>query len=73
MRRVFIESMACRGFVVVGQARIDTRLYDVPPPRKPGQLGRTRKYDLKYTPKRFTHMKRTIVTLALYGKQIVMW
>ena len=69
MRRLFIESMETRGFEVIGQTRIDTRLYDVPPPRKPGQRGRTRKYGEKYTPKRIAHLKRTVVTLSLYGKQ----
>jgi hypothetical protein len=69
MRRVFIESMGHRGFAVIGQARIDTRLYDIPPPRKPGQRGRTRKYGGKYTPKRIAHLMRTEVTLLLYGKQ----
>lgn len=71
MRRIFIESMQRRGFEVIGQTRIDTRLYDVPPPRKPGQRGRTRKYGRKYTPKRIAQLKRTVVTLPLYGKQQV--
>lgn len=71
MRRVFIESMQSRGLEVIGQTRIDTRLYDIPPPRKQGQRGRTRKYGRKYTPKRIAHVKRTIVTLPLYGKQQV--
>ncbi|WP_419588862.1 hypothetical protein, partial [Thiolapillus sp.] len=37
---------------VIGQVRIDTRLYDEPPKRKKGQRGRPRKYGRKYTPKR---------------------
>lgn len=68
MRRIFIESTLCRGFDVIGQARIDTRLYDEPPRRKAGQRGRPRKYGGKYTPKRIAHLKRTVVTLKLYGK-----
>ena len=71
MRRCFIESMQQRGFDVIGQVRIDTRLYDVPPPRKKGQRGRHRKYGGKYTPKRIAHLKRTVATLKLYGKEQV--
>ena len=71
MRRRFIESMQGRGFDVIGQVRIDTRLYDVPPPRKPGQRGRNRKYGEKYTRKRIAHLKRTVVSLPLYGKDQV--
>ena len=71
MRRCFIESMQQRGFDVIGQVRIDTRLYDVPPPRKKGQRGRNRKYGDKYTPKRIAHLKRTVATLKLYGKEQV--
>lgn len=71
MRRCFIESMRCRGFHVIGQIRIDTRLYEEPPPRKQGQRGRTRKYGEKYTPKRIAHLKRAVATLRLYGKEQV--
>jgi len=71
MRRCFIVSMLNRGFHVIGQVRIDTRLYDEPPPRKPGQRGRPRKYGEKYTPKRIAHLRRTVVTLKLYGKEQV--
>ncbi len=68
MRRIFIESMQSRGFDVIGQARIDTRLYDEPLQRRPGQRGRPRKYGEKQTPKRIAHLKRTVATLKLYGK-----
>jgi len=71
MRRCFIESMQARGFDVIGQARIDTRLYDEAPPKKKGQRGRPKKYGEKYTPKRIAHIKRTVVTLRLYGKEQV--
>jgi len=71
MRRCFIESMLQRGFDVIGQVRIDTRLYDEPPPRKKGQRGRPRKYGEKYTPRRIAHLKRTVTTLKLYGRQQV--
>src|SRR5690606_18235193 len=54
---------------VIGQIRIDTRLYDEPPVRKPGQRGRSRIYGEKYTPKRIAHLKRTSTTLRLYGKE----
>ena len=69
MRRIFIESMLARGFDVIGQVRIDTRLYDEPPKRKKGQRGRPRKYGRKYMPKRIAHLKRSMVTLPLYGKE----
>jgi len=71
MRRVFIESMLQRQFDVIGQARIDTRLYDEPVKKRIKQRGRPRKYGQKYTPKRIAHLKRTVVTLSLYGKQQV--
>jgi hypothetical protein len=72
MRRVFIESMCKRDFHVIGQVRIDTRLYDEPEPRQKGQRGRTRKYGEKYTSKRIAHLKKTQVTLKLYGKDQVL-
>lgn len=43
MRRTFIEHMNRYGFDVIGQARIDTRLYDSPQTRLKGQRGRPRK------------------------------
>ena len=69
MRRSFIESMLGRGFHVIGQVRIDTRLYDVPAKRRPGQRGRPRKYGDKYTAKRIAHLKRTEATLWLHGRE----
>ena len=36
MRRIFIASMLNRGFDVIGQVRIDTRLYDVP--KRPSKI-----------------------------------
>jgi len=68
MRRGFIESMRQRQFHVIGQVRIDTRLYDVPKEKRKKQRGRPRKYGEKYTAKRIAHLKRTEVTLPLYGK-----
>ncbi len=68
MRRCFIEPMQKRGFDVIGQVRIDTRLYDEPPAKIKGQRGRPRKYGEKYTPKRIAHLRRTEATLKLYGK-----
>lgn len=69
MRQTFIESMQQRGFDVIGRVRIDTRLYDEPPKRKPGQRGRPRTYGEKYTLKRIAHLKCTTTTLKLYGKE----
>ena len=71
MRRVFIESMLRRQFNVIGQVRIDTRLYDEPVRKRKKQRGRPRKYGEKYMPKRIAHLKRTVVTLSLYGKEQV--
>jgi len=71
MRRGFIESMRGRGFHVIGQVRIDTRLYDEPPARRPGQRGRPRKYGARYTAKRIAHLKRTVTTLRLQGREQV--
>jgi hypothetical protein len=52
MRETFIASMFKREFNVIGQARIDTRLYNLPLKRKKGQRGAPRKYGEKYTKKR---------------------
>lgn len=68
MKRRFIQSMIGRGIEVIGQIRIDTRLYDVPPPRPSGQRGRPRKYGTKYTPEKIQTLKPTCTTLNLYGK-----
>jgi len=68
MRRVFIEAMLLRGFEVIGQVRIDTRLYDEPVKRKK-QRGRPRKYGEVYSKKRVAHLKKTEVTLNLQGKK----
>ncbi len=68
MKKIFIISMLARGFHVIGQARIDTRLYDEPlKPKNPGK-GRPRKYGEKLTQKRIAHLKRTEATLKLRGK-----
>ncbi|MCX2783198.1 transposase [Microbulbifer thermotolerans] len=69
MRQSLIETLCGYGFAVIGQVRIDTRLCDSPPPRKPGQRGRPRKYGDPYTPKRIAHLKRTEVTLWLHGRE----
>ena len=71
MRRLFIESMLKHGFEVIGQVRIDTRLYDEPVRNRTKRRGRPRQYGEKYTPKRIAHLKRTEVTLPLYGKEQV--
>jgi hypothetical protein len=47
----------------------DTRLYDVPAPRREGQKGRSRKYGEKYTPERIEHLDRWTATLNIYGKE----
>ena len=37
--------------------------------RKPGQRGRPRKYGDKYTAKRTAHLKRTVTTLRVHGRE----
>ena len=69
MRRVFIEAMLKNGFQVIGQARIDTSLYDEPSKRKSNTRGRPRKYGDRITKKRLAHFKKTEATLKLYGKE----
>lgn len=69
MRRSLIEAIQGYGFEAIGQVRIDTRLCDSPPPRKPGQRGRSRKYGDAYTKKRIAHLKRKEVTLHLQGRE----
>ena len=71
MRKRFIQSIQQRGFTVIGQARIDTRLYDEPVDKRQKTRGRPRKYGDKYTAKRIAHLSRTEVTLPLYGKEQV--
>ncbi|WP_018274374.1 transposase [Teredinibacter turnerae] len=72
MRKRFIKSMRARGFHVIGQVRIDTRLYDEPKPRKKGQRGRPRIYGEKYTQPRIARLKKTETCLKLYGKDQVL-
>lgn len=72
MRRSFIEAMLSRGFHVIGQVHIDTRLYAEPPQRRPGQPGRPRKYGEKYTPERVAQLERTETTLHLHGREQAM-
>ena len=69
MKRGFIESMLSRDFTVIGQVRIDTRLYDEPPERRPGQRGRPRKYGEKYTSERIDKLTRREATVRLYGRE----
>ena len=71
MRFTLIEHVLQLKFHVIGQARIDTRLYDSPPPKQPGQRGRPKKYGDKYSANRIAHLKRHRVTLNIYGKQQV--
>lgn len=69
MRGVFIKSMIARNFPVIGQVRIDTRLYEHPPERKPKQRGRPRQYGDKITRDTVKAWESTTATVQLYGKQ----
>jgi hypothetical protein len=68
MRKILMESMLSRGLHALGQARIETRLYDEPPVQKKPTRGRQKKYGEKWTRKRVAHLKKTEVTLMLRGK-----
>lgn len=46
-KRPFLDRAREAGVTVVGRLRKDAALCDVPPPRKPGQRGRSRKYGKK--------------------------
>lgn len=71
MRKVFICDMVRQNFNVIGQVRIDTRLYDEPKPIKERSRGRPRKYGEQYTAKRIAHLKRTTVRLKIYGTEML--
>lgn len=43
-KRPFLKPLRAAGVAVVSRLRHDARLFDLPPPRRPGQRGRPRKY-----------------------------
>jgi len=69
MRKVLIQSQCAQGIHVIGQVRIDTRLYDEPERRSANTRGRPRKYGRQYTAKRINHLKRTEAKLLVYSKE----
>jgi hypothetical protein len=69
MRKVLIQRQCAQGVHVIGQVRIDTRLYDEPPTLSAKRRGRPRKYGRQYTVKRIAHMKKTEVKLTVYSKE----
>ena len=69
MRRTLILSMIQQGCHVIGQTRIDTRMYDEPDKLPKASRGRPRKYGKQYSRKRIAHLKKTKVTLAIHGKE----
>ena len=69
MRRTLILPMVAQGIQVIGQARIDTRLYDEPKRTKKKMRGRPAKYGRIYTSKRISHLQKTEVTLSIHGKE----
>ncbi len=54
---------------MVGQVRIDARVYDASPERQPDQRARPRKYGEKYTPERIECLERTEATFRLHGQE----
>lgn len=71
MRRTFLQSMLSCGFDVIGQVRIDTRLYDEPPAREPGKRGRPRKYGEKWTAERLAALTWTVTTQHLFFDRLL--
>ena len=69
MRKVLIQTQYAQGVHVIGQVRIDTRLYDEPPTPMVKRRGRPRKYGRHYTDKRIAHLKKTEAKLVVYGKE----
>jgi hypothetical protein len=69
MRKVLIQSQCAQGVQVIGQVRIDTRLYDEPPTRSGKIRGRPRKYGRQYTGKRIAHLQKTEANLTVYSKE----
>ena len=74
MRARLVLPLLARNIQVLGQARRDTALFDLPPPKSSGQRGRPRKYGDKLTPARVEALAFTEKRLMLYGKeQRVRW
>jgi hypothetical protein len=72
-KRPFLEAARTAGVTVVSRLRKDAALFDVPPPKKPGQRGRPRQYGAH----RIDLAKRAgqrrgwqTITCALYGKVV---
>jgi hypothetical protein len=72
-KRPFLEAARNAGVTVVSRLRKDAALFDVPPPHKPGQRGRPRKYGAH----RIDLAKRAgqrrgwqTITCTLYGKVV---
>jgi hypothetical protein len=71
-KRPFLERARAAGVVVVSRLRKDAALRDLPPPRRRGQRGRTRKYGVnKINLAKRAGQKRgwSTVQCTLYGKQ----
>ena len=68
MRSTFVQYALGKGLHVIGQTRIDTALYDLPP-KHDGKRGRPKKYGDKYTAQRIGPLKRTVYEPFLYGKK----
>lgn len=66
MRSKLILFALNKNIHVIGQARRDTALYDIP--ERTGKKGRPRKYGDKYTPERIAALPETRIRITLYGK-----
>lgn len=68
-RRTLIEYIVQWGFEVIGQVRVDTALYTIPPPPTPGQRGRPRLYGDKCTPGWVDQLPQQQARLWVYGRR----
>lgn len=68
MRRRLILPLLGQSVQVIGQVRRDTALF-VPPPTKPPQRGRPRKYGARLTPELIEALPGEEHTLFIYGKE----
>jgi hypothetical protein len=69
MRRSLIEYIGQWGFEVIGQVRIDTALYTIPPPPEPGKRGRRRIYGDKCTGEWVEHLPEQRRRMWVYGRR----
>ncbi len=70
MRASLIHAALRRGHAVVGQVRRDTALFDLPPPRAPGQRGRPRQYGERIDAAAAARLPVSMHRIAGYGGRV---